>query len=91
MENNNKITLVIGHSFTMDGVNDIRGFDEGYVSLSTDSGKINVEGSDLKIESLSKEGGTIFISGNINIIKINATADILSDNKVAHKAPGPTA
>ena len=72
MENNNKITLVIGHSFTMDGVNDIRGFDEGYVSLSTDSGKINVEGSDLKIESLSKEGGTIFISGNISGIYVSS-------------------
>ena len=65
MESNNKITLVIGHSFAMDGVKDIRGFDDGYVSLSTDSGKINIEGSDLKIESLSKESGTIFISGNI--------------------------
>ena len=66
MENNNKITLVIGHSFTMDGVNDIRGFDEGDVSLDTKSGKITVEGKDLKIESLSKEDGHIFVSGDIS-------------------------
>ena len=51
-----KIILTIGQSFSMEGVNDIRGFDEGYVSLDTVSGKITVEGSDLKIESLTKDG-----------------------------------
>ncbi len=61
-----KIILTIGQSFSMEGVNDIRGFDDGYVSLDTASGKITVEGSDLKIESLTKEGGNIFISGNVS-------------------------
>ena len=61
-----KIILTIGQSFSMEGVNDIRGFDDGYVSLDTVSGKITVEGSDLKIESLTKDGGCIFISGNVS-------------------------
>ena len=50
----------------MYGVNDIRGFDEGYVSLDTKSGKVTLEGKDMKIESLSKEDGHIFVSGDIS-------------------------
>lgn len=61
-----KISVIIGHSFSMAGVEDIRGFDEGYVSLDTVSGRITVEGSNLKIESLTKEDGCIFIAGNIS-------------------------
>ena len=60
------ITLNIGSSVSMYGVKDIRGFDEGYVSLDTASGKISVEGENLKIESLSKEDGHVFISGNVS-------------------------
>lgn len=62
----NKIILMIGSSFLMEGVEDIRGFDEGYVSLNTKSGRINVEGRDLKIESLSKESGSVYITGNVS-------------------------
>ena len=61
-----KITVVIGRSFSMEGVENIRGFDEGYVSLDTASGRITVEGSDLKIESLAKDSGCIFVSGNVS-------------------------
>ncbi len=60
------VTLVLGSSFSMYGVNDIRGFDEGYVSLDTSSGRISIEGEDLKIESLSKEDGHVFISGSVS-------------------------
>lgn len=70
--NRSKITLVIGSSFSMEGVNDIRGFDEGYVSLDTVSGRISVEGNDLKIESLTKEGGMIYISGNVSGVFISS-------------------
>lgn len=69
MENTLKdrtVTVILGSSFSMYGVEDIRGFDEGYVSLDTSSGKISVEGERLKIESLSKEDGHIYISGNVS-------------------------
>lgn len=59
------VNIIIGKSFSMYGVNDIRAFDEGYISLDTSSGKITVEGKDLKIESLSKEDGHIFVCGEI--------------------------
>ena len=65
MIQNDAITMVIGKSFSMSGVNVIRGFDEGYILLDTVFGRISVEGSDMKIESLSKEGGNIFVSGGI--------------------------
>ena len=68
----NKITVVIGHSFSMAGVENIRGFDEGYVSLDTSSGRISVEGSDLKIESLSKDDGCVFIRGSVSGVFIAA-------------------
>ncbi len=70
--NKSKITLIIGSSFSMEGVNDIRGFDDGYVSLDTVSGKISVEGNDLKIESLTKEGGTIYITGDVSGVFISS-------------------
>lgn len=65
-----KIVLVIGFSFSMDGVKDIRGFDEGYVSLETTSGRITVEGSELKIESLVKDSGSIYITGAVSGVYI---------------------
>lgn len=53
-------------SLTLDGVDNVLGFDEEYVSLETRLGKIVIEGRSLKIESLSKENGIILISGRIN-------------------------
>ena len=60
------ITIIIGKSFSMYGVNDIRAFDGGYISLDTTSGRISIEGDNLKIESLSKEDGRIYITGDIS-------------------------
>lgn len=65
VENERCISIVIGRTFSMYGVKDIRGFDEESVSLDTSWGKICVEGEGLKIESLSKEDGRIFINGDI--------------------------
>ena len=50
---------------TLNGVCNVIGFDEGYVTLDTNDGKIIIEGEGLKIESLSKQGGEISISGKI--------------------------
>lgn len=51
---------------TLNGVTNIASFDEGYVTLETSEGKICIEGAGLKIESLSREGGEIEITGRIN-------------------------
>lgn len=60
------LTLKDRKSVTLDGVNNIVGFDDTYISLSTDLGRAVIEGHDLKVESLSKESGCIQISGHIN-------------------------
>lgn len=51
---------------SVDGVENVIGFDEFYVSLSTVAGKIVIEGQGLKIESLCKDTGEILISGKIS-------------------------
>ena len=53
-------------SVSVDGVENVIGFDESYVSLATAVGKIIVEGREMKIECLSKESGETLISGKIS-------------------------
>lgn len=60
------LTVKERKSVTLDGVRNVEGFDESYVSLATESGKVVIEGHDLKIESLTKEDGAIFVTGKIN-------------------------
>ena len=50
---------------TLDGVENVEGFDQEFVSLKTVVGQITIEGDGLKIESLSKDNGEIRVSGNI--------------------------
>ena len=67
METNSKqiITLTDGKILTMGGVVDIAGFEDGMIVLDTTRGRINIEGADLKIESLNSDGGNILIKGQI--------------------------
>ena len=62
------VTITDRHVLTMGGVNDIRGFDEEGIILETEEGRVHVEGTELKIESLSREGGSILIKGEIEAI-----------------------
>ena len=54
-------------SISMNGVSNVRAFDESYVTLETEQGTVNVEGASLKIESLTKESGEIFKRGSLNV------------------------
>lgn len=62
---NQVLTLSEGKTLTISGVRDIIGFSDGEITLDGEGGKITVEGEELKIESLSKEGGNILITGEI--------------------------
>ena len=68
--NNNEYTgkLIIDKrkSLSLDGVENVSAFDEGYVALETKEGKMVVEGDGLKIESLDKTSGSILLSGVIS-------------------------
>lgn len=60
------LTVRCRESVTLDGVKNVEGFDEGYVSLSTDLGRVVIEGEGLKIESLTKDEGLIYVTGKIS-------------------------
>ena len=57
--------------FSMGGVKNVLGFDEGYVSLDTELGEVSVEGGEMKIETLS-EDGHIRIAGRIDGVSFSA-------------------
>ena len=62
------IVIVDKKKLTLDGVNNVLSFDEGYVSLDTKLGILTVEGEGLKIESLTEGTGEIRISGSIEAV-----------------------
>ena len=59
------ITITDQSQLMMNDVLHIVSFDEDGVSIMTKQGKVIVEGTKLKVESLSKETETILISGEI--------------------------
>ena len=62
------LTVKDRKSVSLDCVSNIEGFDDTYISLSTALGRTVIEGKGLKVESLSKESGSIYITGHINAI-----------------------
>ena len=60
------MTVTDRRTLVLNGVKNVESFDEEYVSLMTENGRVNVEGRELKIESLSKDGGNILIVGSIS-------------------------
>lgn len=60
------MTLVNRERLTLNGVNNVESFDDEFLALSTERGRVCVEGENLKIESLSKDGGDIMIVGKVS-------------------------
>ena len=60
------VVLCDWQTLNINGVEDIAGFDEGIVILETRLGRISVEGDGLKIESLTRDDGAVFIRGKIS-------------------------
>ena len=63
---NQTITVNDRKSISINSVINVLNFDEGYVCVMTELGKVIVEGEDLKIESLGKDAGVIYVVGTIN-------------------------
>ena len=53
-------------SLTLNGVISIAEFGNDCLTLQTCGGEVTVEGEDLKIESLTKEDGSILVQGKIS-------------------------
>ena len=66
------------NNLSLDGVCNIIGFDENYVTLATAEGKIVIEGENLKIESLTRDAGEVCISGKILSVTYNDKLSIKS-------------
>lgn len=60
-----KLTLNERKSLTMTGVTEVVSFDENAVFLHTALGTLEVHGNDLKLKTLSLDGGQVAVDGQI--------------------------
>ena len=60
-----KLTLNERKSLTMTGVTEVLRFEETAVVLRTTLGLLTVQGQDLKLKTLSLEGGQVAVDGQI--------------------------
>ena len=60
-----KLTLNERKNLTMTGVTEVLSFDETTVALKTSLGLLTVQGQELKLKTLSLEGGQVAVDGHI--------------------------
>ena len=60
-----KLTLNERKNLTMTGVTEVLSFDETAVMMKTALGLLTVQGQDLKLKTLSLEGGQVAVDGYI--------------------------
>jgi sporulation protein YabP len=60
-----KLTLSDRRDLTLTGVTEVLSFDEEGVVARTDLGTLEVQGSNLKLKTLSPDGGQVRVEGDI--------------------------
>ena len=60
-----KVVLDGRSRLSVTGVTDVLSFDEGAVLLRTEMGILTVQGRDLRLKTLSPEGGHVSVEGNV--------------------------
>lgn len=60
-----KLTLNERKNLTMTGVTEVISFDDTSVLLHTELGTLEVQGQDLKLKTLSIDGGQVAVEGHI--------------------------
>ena len=65
-KNGSNITINDRSSLHLCGVEDVLSFDEHTVYLKTVLGNLNIDGSDLHIQNLSLESGSLSVTGTID-------------------------
>ena len=60
-----KLVLDGRSRLSVTGVTDVLSFDEGAVLLRTEMGLLTVQGRELRLKTLSPEGGLISVEGNV--------------------------
>lgn len=63
-----KVTLNERKSLTMTGVTEVVSFEESMVVLRTSLGLLTVQGQELKLKTLSLEGGQVAVDGEISAL-----------------------
>ena len=65
MDKKETVTVYDRKKVTLSGVLHIESFDEVYIMLAVEGGRIAIDGEELKVTSLTKDGGEINIIGEI--------------------------
>lgn len=63
-----KLTLNERKSLTMTGVTEVLRFEESAVVLRTNLGMLTVQGQELKLKTLSLDGGQVAVEGEISAL-----------------------
>ena len=62
------LTLDGRKSLTMTGVTEVVSFDDGLVVLRTDLGMLTVQGTGLRLKTLSTDGGQMAVTGEVSAL-----------------------
>jgi len=63
-----KLSLNERRELTMTGVTEVVSFDESSVELRTAMGDLTIQGQELKLKTLSLEGGQVAVEGSISAL-----------------------
>ncbi len=63
-----KLTLQERRELTMTGVTEVVSFEENSVVLHTELGTLIIQGRDLKLKTLSQDGGQVAVEGHISAL-----------------------
>ena len=67
-ENFHSLTLDGRKKLTMTGVTEVVSFDDGYVVLRTELGMLTVQGTGLRLKTLSTDGGQMAVTGEVSAL-----------------------
>ena len=63
-----RLSLNERRQLTMTGVTEVVSFDEGTVVLQTSLGTLIVQGKELQLKTLSREGGQVEVDGSVSAL-----------------------
>ena len=63
-----RLTLDQRKNLTMTGVTDVVSFDDAAVVLRTELGVLTVQGRELRLKTLSTDGGQVAVSGEVTAL-----------------------
>lgn len=68
MEKVHALTLSGRKTLTMTGVNEVVSFDDAAVVLRTELGTLTVQGAQLRLKTLSTDGGQVAVTGEVSAL-----------------------